>query len=50
VPVGAGFGRVFKVGKQPLNARAQIFNNVLRPNGGAAWTLQTQLQFVFVKK
>jgi len=50
VPVGAGFGRVFKVGKQPLNARAQIFNNVLRPNGGPAWTLQTQLQFVFVKK
>ena len=33
VPVGAGFGRVFKVGKQPVNARTQIFNNVLRPNG-----------------
>jgi hypothetical protein len=50
MPVGAGFGRVFKVGKQPLNARTQIFNNVLRPTGGPAWTFQTQLQFVFVKK
>jgi hypothetical protein len=50
VPVGAGVGRVFKIGKQPLNARTQIFNNVLRPNGGPAWTLQTQIQFVFVKK
>jgi len=50
VPVGAGFGRVFKIGKQPVNARTQIFNNVLRPNGGPAWTLQTQVQFVFIKK
>jgi hypothetical protein len=50
VPVGAGVGRVFKVGKQPLNSRTQIFNNVLRPNGGPAWTLQTQVQLVFVKK
>jgi hypothetical protein len=24
-PAGAGFGRVFKVGKQPVNSRTQIF-------------------------
>ena len=50
VPVGAEFGRVFKVGRQPVNARTPIFNNVPRPNGGPAWTLQAQVQLVFVQE
>ena len=50
VPVGGGAGRVFKVGSQPLNARAEFFNNVRTTNGGSSWQMQVQLQFLFIQK
>jgi len=50
VPVGGGVGRVFKLGAQPLNARAEFFNDVRTTAGGSDWQLQTQLQFLFIKK
>lgn len=50
VPVGGGVGRVFMIGKQPLNARTQFFNDVRTPTGGSSWQMQTQLQFVFLAK
>lgn len=50
VPVGGGVGRVFKLGAQPLNARAEFFNDVRTTSGGSDWQLQTQLQFLFIKK
>ena len=50
VPLGGGAGRVFKLGHQPLNARAQFFNDVRTTTGGPDWQLQTQLQFLFIKK
>lgn len=50
VPVGGGVGRVFKLGTQPLNARAEFFNDVRTTSGGSDWQLQTQLQFLFIKK
>ncbi|WP_263358150.1 neuromedin U [Acidicapsa ligni] len=50
VPVGGGVGRVFKVGPQPLNARAEFFNNVRTTNGGSSWQMQVQLQFLFIQK
>jgi hypothetical protein len=49
VPVGGGAGRLFKVGHQPLNARAQFFNDVRTTNGGSDWQMQTQLQFLFIR-
>jgi hypothetical protein len=49
VPVGGGIGRVFKVGKQPLNARTEFLNNVRTTSYGPDWQLQTQLQFVFIR-
>ena len=49
VPVGGGAGKVFTVGKQPMNAKVQGFYNVTKPDGGADWTLQIQLQFLFPK-
>ncbi len=33
VPLGGGIGRVFKLGDQPINARVQLFNNVVKPTG-----------------
>jgi hypothetical protein len=49
VPVGGGAGRLFKIGHQPLNARAQFFNDVRTTNGGSDWQMQTQLQFLFIR-
>jgi len=46
VPVGGGFGRVFKLGKRTLNARVQLFGNVERPSGGGTWASQFQIQFL----
>jgi hypothetical protein len=49
VPLGGGAGKVFKIGSQPLNARAQFFNDVRTTAGGPDWQLQTQLQFLFIR-
>jgi hypothetical protein len=49
MPVGGGAGRVFKIGKQPLNARAQFLNDVRTTSYGPSWQLQAQLQFVFIR-
>lgn len=50
VPVGGGFGRVFHVGKQPLNAQFQAFYNVEKPDDiGPDWSMRLQLQFLFPK-
>ena len=47
VPVGGGFGRVFKVAGLHLNARLEAFRNVERPRYAAATDIQAQLQFLF---
>ncbi len=49
VPVGGGFGKVFKIGKQPTNFNTQVFYNVARPDFGAKWQWRFQLQFLFPK-
>ena len=33
VPFGAGIGKVFKIGKQPMNINAQAFYNATKPDG-----------------
>ena len=49
VPFGGGFGKIFKIGKQPINAQAQAFYNVEKPENGADWSTRLQLQFLFPK-
>ncbi len=46
VPVGAGVGRLFKVGKLPVNMQVQAFSNVVKPDFGPDWQLRFQLQFL----
>lgn len=43
VPVGGGFGKIFRIGEQPMNAQLQAFSNVEKPEFGVDWTLQFQL-------
>jgi hypothetical protein len=50
VPVGIGAGKVFKIGKQPINLNAQVFNNVTKPTGVGNWQSRIQLQLIFPKK
>ena len=50
VPAGGGFGRVFKVGNQALNARTQFWNDTQRQVGGPSWTMQTQLQLLYPRR
>ena len=49
VPLGGGIGRLFKIGKQPVNARMQGLHNAARPDFGPSWQLQVQVQFLFSK-
>lgn len=50
VPVGMGGGKVFKIGKQPVNLNTQFFYNAIRPQGFGAFTWRLQLQFLFPKE
>ena len=49
VPVGGGIGKVFKIGKQPVNASLRAYHNTQAPRSGADWQLQFQIQFLFPK-
>jgi hypothetical protein len=47
VPVGGGGGKIFRVGKQAINAYVQAFDNVVRPHDAGNWTLRLQVQLLF---
>ena len=50
VPVGGGGGRVFRIGKQPVNCSLQGFYNVEKPDDiGPDWTIRFQFQLLFPK-
>jgi len=49
VPVGGGFGKVFRLGTLPLNASLQGYANVIRPENSPDWTLRVQIAFLFPK-
>ena len=49
VPLGGGFGRIFKIGKQPVNAQVQAFYDVAKPDFGNDWSLRFQFTFLFPK-
>ena len=49
VPFGGGFGKVFRIGKQPVNTSLQAYYNVEKPDFGPDWQLRLMLQFMFPK-
>ncbi len=50
VPVGAGVGKIFRFGEQPMNTMLESYYNVETPdNFGADWQLRFSLQFLFPK-
>lgn len=49
VPIGAGVGRIFKIGSQAMNAQAHYYYNVEKPDITGDWSIRLQLQFMFPK-
>jgi hypothetical protein len=50
IPFGGGIGKVFKIGKQPMNLNVQGYYNAVTPTGMGEWQSRIQLQFLFPKK
>lgn len=49
IPFGAGVGKIFKLGRQPLNGSVSAYYNAVRPDGAPDWQLRAQLAFLFPK-
>jgi hypothetical protein len=49
VPLGAGFGKIFKIGKLPFNGNLSAFYNVARPDIGPDWTIRAQIALLLPK-
>jgi hypothetical protein len=49
VPVGGGFGKIFRIGQRPMNAQVQSFYYAESPDLGPDWALRFQIQFLFPK-
>jgi hypothetical protein len=47
VPVGGGFGRVFKIGAQPVNANIQAYYHVEHPRDDANWHVTANFALLF---
>jgi len=47
VPLGAGFGKLFKIGNMPINGQAGYYNYVVAPDNGPDWQLRVQLSLLF---
>lgn len=49
VPVGGGFGKLFKIGPLPINFQSQAHYYLDKPKNSGDWELRFQLQFLFPK-
>ena len=50
VPFGAGFGKLFKLGKLPINGNVSAYYNTVKPDIGPDWTLRVQFTVLLPKK
>lgn len=49
VPIGGGVGRLFRLGKLPINAQLAAYCNVHTPVNGPDWQLRFQVQILLPK-
>jgi hypothetical protein len=49
VPLGGGVGKIFHLGKLPVNTQVSAYYNVARPDFAPSWQLRVQVQFLFPK-
>jgi hypothetical protein len=50
VPIGGGFGRIFKMGDQPVSANIAAYYNGVRPTGVPNWQLRAELSLLFPER
>jgi hypothetical protein len=49
VPLGGGVGKIFHLGKLPVNTQISAYYNVVRPDFGPNWQIRAQVQLMFPK-
>jgi len=50
-PLGGGFGKLFKIGSQPLTAQVSAYKNVVTPDDyGADWQVRAMVMWMFPRK
>jgi hypothetical protein len=49
VPLGGGVGKLFKIGSQAMNARAEAYYNIEKPDNAPDWQWGFTVQFLFPK-
>ena len=49
VPVGGGVGKIFHLGKLPVNTQLSAYYNLIKPDDGANWQIRAQVQLMFPK-
>ena len=49
VPLGGGVGKIFHVGKLPVNSQISAYYNIEKPEFGADWQIRAQVQLMFPK-
>jgi hypothetical protein len=49
VPLGGGIGKIFHLGKLPVNTQLSAYYNVVHPDDAANWQVRVQAQFMFPK-
>ncbi len=49
VPMGGGVGKLFKIGRLPVNTQISGYYNVVRPDFANNWQIRAQVQFMFPK-
>jgi hypothetical protein len=49
VPIGGGVGKIFHLGKLPVNTQLSAYYNVVRPDFQADWQIRAQVQLMFPK-
>jgi hypothetical protein len=47
VPIGGGFGRVFRIGNQPVSAALQAYYNAERPDFAPRWSIRDTFTLLF---
>ena len=49
VPLGGGIGKIFHLGRLPVNTQISAYYNVVKPDFGANWQIRAQVQLMFPK-
>jgi hypothetical protein len=49
VPFGGGFGRIFRIGKQPVNGSLTTYYSAVRPDFYPAWSVRFQIALLYPK-